>query len=226
MTSLWQTALVPTTATDEPPVQSPRRRLVEELRANALLLAGTAATVGAGLAIGAANGRDNWPVYLVVLLLGAVLVIALHLRYHFSLATRIGLAVFALGHVAGGMLTVGDDILYRWWLLEPIVRYDNIQHAWGFGFAGRAMWEVLESRLGAESRTPRIAWWIVVLGAGAIGAANEIVEWILTLTIPGTDVGGYDNTARDLVANLAGGSLVGLWTARRIRRDDSRTHHS
>ena len=225
-TSLWQTALVPITARHEPPARLSPARLVEELRANAPLLAGTAAGVGAGLAIGAADGRDNWPVYLVVLLLGAALVIVLHLRYRFSLATRIGLAVFALSHVAGGMLTVGDDVLYRWWLLEPILRYDNIQHAWGFGFAGRAMWEMLGSRLGPESRTPLIAWWIVVLAAGAIGASNEIVEWILTLTIPGTDVGGYDNTARDLVANLVGGSLVGLWTARHVRSGDSPARQS
>ncbi len=88
------------------------------------------------------------------------------------------------------------------------------------------MWEALGPSMGVGSRTPAIAWWIVVLGAGALGAANEIVEWILTLTIPGTDVGGYDNTARDLVANLAGGTLVGLWTARRIRRDDSPAHQS
>lgn len=207
MTGSWQTAGV--------------MRMVDELRANALLLGGTVVGVGSGLAIGAANGRDNWPVYLVVILLGAALVIALHLRYGFSLATRVGLAVFALTHVAGGMLTVGDDILYRWWLVEPIIRYDNLQHAWGFGFAGRAAWEAIGSRMGTESRTPAIAWWIVVLAAGAIGATNEIIEWILTLTIPGTDVGGYDNTARDLVANLAGGSLVGLWTARHIGRSDS-----
>ena len=102
--------------------------------------------------------------------------------------------------------------------MEPIIRYDNLQHALGFGFVGRAFWEAFEHQLSAESKTPLIAWWIVVLGAGTLGAVNEIVEWIMTLTIAGTDVGGYDNTVRDLVADLVGGAGIGLWTALQIGR--------
>lgn len=191
--------------------------MIDELRSNAGLLAVTIGGTALGLTIGRANGRENWPVYLAVILLGAALAIGLHLRFGLSRATRIGLVVFALSHVAGGMLTVDGDTLYRWWLIEPVIRYDNLQHAWGWGFAGRATWEILSLRLDPRSVTPTIAFWIVALAAGALGAVNEIVEWILTLTIPGTDVGGYDNTARDLVANLVGGLAVGAWTARRIR---------
>lgn len=189
--------------------------LVRELRANIWLLTVLGAGSAAGLAVGAATGRSNWPVYLAVVVVGTAAVVVLHLRYRFTLATRIGLVVFALSHVAGGMLTVGDGVLYQWWLLEPVVRYDNLQHAWGFGFAGRMVWEILETKLDPRSRTPVVAFWIVALGAGTLGALNEIVEWVLTLTIPGTDVGGYDNTVRDLLADLVGGTLVGGWTARR-----------
>jgi uncharacterized phage protein gp47/JayE len=108
-------------------------------------------------------------------------------------------------------------ILYQWWLVDGVVRYDNLQHAWGFGFVGLAVWEVLRSRLAPrEEDVGRVAAWIVVLGATAFGAANEILEYVLTLTLAETNVGGYDNTARDLVANLVGGVAVGVWTARRI----------
>ena len=58
--------------------------------------------------------------------------------------------------------------------------------------------------------------WIVVLAAAAAGAVNEIVEYLLTLVLPEHQVGGYDNTARDLIANLLGGLAVGWWTRRRI----------
>lgn len=187
----------------------------ETFHADALLLALTAVAVGALLALGAATGRPNWPVYLAVVLVGAAAVVALHLRFQLSLATRIGLAVFAVGHVAGGMVPVGDGVLYQWWLVDPVVRFDNLQHAWGFGVVGRATYECLRGRLGTATSDRLVVWWVVVLGAGAVGAANEVVEWVMTLTIPGTDVGGYDNTARDLVANLVGGALIGLWTARR-----------
>lgn len=180
-----------------------------------VLLGVTAVGTAAGLAVGAASGRPNWPVYLAVVLLGGAIVVSLHIRYRFSLATRIGLVVFALGHVAGGMVPVGDGVLYQVWLVEPVLRYDNLQHAWGFGFVGRAVWEALRYRAGASLDERLVTWWLIVLGAGAFGAVNEIIEWVMTLTIPGTDVGGYDNTSRDLVANLAGGVLVASWTVRR-----------
>lgn len=193
--------------------RSPRLRaaLRDGLAPAVVTLAGTAV----GIAIGIARGAPNWPVYLVVILLGVTLVAMLHARSPLSRSTLWGLAVFALGHVAGGMVPVGDGVLYQRWLLEPVVRYDNLQHAWGFGWAGRGTWEVVRGRLGPEPATdPVVAATVVVLGATGLGAANEIVEWILTLTIPGTDVGGYDNTARDLVANLVGGVVLAAATVR------------
>lgn len=191
-----------------------RDRLTRELRSNLGLLTLTAMGTAAGIGLGVATGRSNWPVYLCVIVVGVVVAVWLHVRYHFTTATRVGLAIFALAHVAGGMVPVADGVLYQQWLVQPSVRYDNVQHAWGFGFAGRAVWEVMRGRLGAAAHDPSVTWSLVVLAAGAVGAVNEIVEWVLTLTIPGTDVGGYDNTVRDLVADLLGGVAVGSWTAR------------
>ena len=36
------------------------------------------------------------------------------------------------------------------------------------------------------------------------GALNEIVEFMATLTLTETNVGGYENTGWDLVANMIG----------------------
>ena len=165
------------------------------------------------LGLGAVTGRPNWPVYLAVVVIGLAGVVFVHRRHPLSRFTRVGLAVFAVGHVAGGMVPVGDGVLYAAWLVEPIVRYDNIQHAWGFGILGRATWEVLRPRLGTAATDPLVTWWIIVLAAAAWGSWNEVVEWVMTLTIAGTDVGGYDNTARDLLANLVGGLVMASWTA-------------
>lgn len=209
---------MPETAEQDEAGARERERLAATVRSNASLLVVMAVGTGAGIGIGVATGRPNWPVYLVVILVGGALVVRIHRRYHLSAATRVGLVVFGLGHVAGGMVPVGDGVLYGVWIVEPVVRYDNLQHAWGFGFAGRATWEVLRGRLGAARDDPGVAVWLIVLGAAALGAVNEVVEWVLTLTIPGTDVGGYDNTARDLVANLAGGVVVASVTVGVRRR--------
>jgi hypothetical protein len=36
------------------------------------------------------------------------------------------------------------------------------------------------------------------------GAANEVVEFLATRVLPETNVGGYENTGWDLVANTVG----------------------
>lgn len=58
------------------------------LRDNAWLLALTAAGTAAGISIGAASGRQTWPVYVVVIVLGAAVATGLHIRRGFTFATR------------------------------------------------------------------------------------------------------------------------------------------
>ena len=183
------------------------RRLAGELRRHraAVTVGGLGAVLG--LCVGAATGAGGWPVYLVVLLLGAAAVTAVDLRVGLSRLTVWGLVVFALGHVAGGMVGVGDGVLYEQWLVGRVVRYDNLQHAWGFGFAGRAVWESLRPQL-ARPSSAAAALVLIVLGGCGLGALNEVIEYALTKLLPETNVGGYENTARDLVANLTGTTLM------------------
>lgn len=202
-----------------PPTQEEREReLLPELRRHAVPV--TLLVVGGslGLGVGAATGATDWPVYAAVLLTGAVLVTTVHLRVGLSGLAIWGLVVFALGHVAGGMVPVGDGVLYEQWLLDRIVRYDNLQHAWGFGFVGRAVWEGLRAQL-AKAPDPRLAAAVVIVSAGCgLGAVNEVVEYLLTKILSETNVGGYENTARDLVANLVGATTAAILTARALPR--------
>ena len=186
-------------------------REVRRLRAP-LIVAATG--IGAGLALGIATDADGWPVYATVLLLGAAAATVLHLRIGLTDLAVWGLVIFALGHVAGGMIPVGDGVLYGQWLIGRTVRYDNVQHAWGFGIAGRVVWEALRFQLAGATRPRLVAAVIVLLGGMGLGAANEVVEYVLTKTLPETNVGGYENTARDLIANLVGASVAAALTAR------------
>jgi hypothetical protein len=55
-------------------------------------------------------------------------------------------------------------------------------------------------------------WWslsIIVVAAGlGAGALNEIIEFLATVLVPETNVGGYINTALDLVSNLVGATIA------------------
>jgi hypothetical protein len=44
---------------------------------------------------------------------------------------------------------------------------------------------------------------IACMGMG-LGAANEVVEFVITLIVPDTNVGGFVNTGWDLVSNMTG----------------------
>lgn len=53
---------------------------------------------------------------------------------------------------------------------------------------------------------------LIVLDGSGLGAANEILEYVMTKVIANTNIGSYDNTARDLIANFAGTAVVALVT--------------
>jgi len=107
-------------------------------------------------------------------------------------------------------------VLYQHWLVDRIIRYDNVQRAWGVGFAGRAVWEALRPQLGAATAPRRAAAAVILLGGIGFGAANEVLEYILTKVLPETNVGGYENTARDLIANLVGATAAAVLTVRAL----------
>jgi uncharacterized membrane protein YjdF len=109
--------------------------------------------------------------------------------------------------MAGGLVRVDDDrVLYNVWLL-PFVRFDHVVHAWGFGFAGLAVWESLRNRLrGLGSGAG-----LVVLGGLAFGAVNEMIEFLITRIVPNTNIGDFENTGWDLVANTVGALVAAAW---------------
>ncbi len=59
-----------------------------------------------------------------------------------------------------------------------------------------------------------MAVWLAGMG---IGALNEVAEFIATVVLPETNVGGYRNTGGDLITNLLGAAVAGIVAARRER---------
>jgi putative membrane protein len=55
------------------------------------------------------------------------------------------------------------------------------------------------------------------MGSG-LGAINEVLEFLAVVSVPDTNVGGYENTALDLVCNLLGALLAVIFLAFRRKR--------
>ncbi len=192
------------------------RRLATGVRRHPLLAAVVAAYIVAWLVYGLVAGSRLTLPYVVIVAVAALAVAVADARVHFSLLVLTGLAVWGFGHLAGGLVGLpgpGDRILYNA-VLGRWVHFDNAVHCIGFGTAGIACWEATRSWLPARPghRLGRAV--VVCLFGMGVGAFNEVVEFGASHLLAETNVGGYENTGRDLVANLLGGAAAGWWVSR------------
>ena len=153
--------------------------------------------------------------YLVIMsiLIGATACVHWQSRLH--IGALCGLSLWGLAHLAGGLMPVpaswpthGDDlVLYNLWLIPGALKYDQLVHAFGFGLMTWISWQGICNAFHRRGIEVEPTWGLLTLcvasGMG-FGAANEIVEFIATITLPNTNVGGYENTGWDLVANFVG----------------------
>jgi hypothetical protein len=186
-------------------------------REEAWIAAFTGAYMLAALAGALLNGNREFLYYLVVMVVLILAVLAVHFRVRFRPAVLAGLSLWGAAHMAGGLLPVGDSVLYNLWLIPERLKYDQLVHALGFGLTTWVCWEALRPSL-RDSRA-RLGPLVLCAAAGCgFGAFNEVVEFIAVLTIPNTNVGGYENTGWDLVANLVGSVSAAFLIARLDRR--------
>ncbi|HEX7277098.1 MAG TPA: hypothetical protein VF244_06955 [Acidimicrobiales bacterium] len=166
---------------------------------------------------GAVNGSRLTVPYVVIVAVAFVGLAVADDRFRFRRVVLIGLTLWGLGHLAGGIVELDDGrrILYnvvfaRWF------HFDNIVHFIGFGTAGLACWSALRARWLRDVEVGPVATvvFVALLGCG-VGAVNEVLEFLYTLAVPDTQVGGFQNTGRDLVANLLGGLTAGIFEVRR-----------
>lgn len=182
-----------------------------------------AATVAAYLVgfvvFGMATGSRLTVPYGAMVAAGALGVAYLDSRVGLTRTALVGLALWGAGHLAGGIVELGDGrILYNG-LFTRWVHFDNVVHFVAFGSSGMAAWEAMRGWLDGDRPLPSGPGVVVVvalLGMG-VGALNEVVEFAATHLLPETEVGGYENTGRDLVANMLGGLSAGLLVVRRGR---------
>jgi uncharacterized membrane protein YjdF len=168
------------------------------------------------------RGGCELPMYLGVM---AVLVPALYLvhrRYPLTAPLLWSFSAWGLLHMAGGLMTIPENwsregnysLLYSWWLIPGWLRYDHVVHAFGFGITTWLCWHILRQALRQpDGGSVRPTFGMLALCAAAgmgFGALNEVIEFIAVLTIPNTNVGGYENTGWDLVANLVGSTIAAM----------------
>ena len=166
------------------------------------------------------SANHEFLIYVVVILVVAGLIAATFSRVRYSFVCLVGLAIWAVLHLAGGGIRVNDDVLYGLILIpisdlvagrsdgcslmHSILRYDQVVHAFGFGVATLVMYQLLANLLPPRDMKRFSVGLVTVMAGCGLGALNENIEFLLTVLLPQTGVGGYENTSLDLCSNLFG----------------------
>jgi hypothetical protein len=146
----------------------------------------------------------------VVVLLGCITLV-IHAKHSLSKGALWCLSAWGLLHMVGGLVPLPAGlsysgtkaVFYSWWIVPDYLKYDHVLHAFGFGVATWVCWQLLKQSL--RVITPRWSMLTLCVLAGmGLGAANEVIEFFVVLLVPETNVGGYENTSWDLVANVVG----------------------
>lgn len=194
---------------------SPPARLLPVFLFNGAYIA-----IAAALSVSRRNGEFIF--YIVVMLVLIAVMSLVHSRVKLTTGLLWAFSMWGLAHMAGGLTPLpagwpynGDQaVLYSWWLIPQRLKYDQIVHAYGFGITTWLCWHILRNALrqpDGAAVPPTFGMLTLCAAAGmGFGALNEVLEFIAVLTIPNTNVGGYENTAWDMVANLVGSTIATL----------------
>lgn len=184
------------------------------------LLAFTAAYIAGFGAYFSLQGNGEFLWYVAVMV-GLVVFVGTTLkRSQFSLPILWALSLWGLLHMLGGGVRIDGHVLYAQVLIPlhidgemSLFKYDQFVHMYGFGIAAIGLLTIFR-RWAGDRVGPRALAATAVLSAMGLGVINEMVEFAAVVASPNTGVGGYFNTALDLVFNTLGALVaVGAYYA-------------
>lgn len=165
-------------------------------------------------------GNVEFLAYIVIMLVLAGVVWVVHQRVDLPLGAIWCLSAWGALHMAGGLVHLseawpvggGTPVLYNWHIAGPYFKYDQVVHAFGFGTTTWVCFCGLRTLAPQLAMPPSLGALTLCVAAGTgFGALNEVIEFITTLLVPEHNVGGYLNTAMDMVYNLLGAVLAACW---------------
>ena len=124
--------------------------------------------------------------------------------------------IWLIMHILGGLASYQGVRVYDLILLnivgEPyhILKYDQFVHFYCYVVISILMWSVVQ-KVVKQNANSAVVCIFTILAASSLGAINEVIEFIAFILLGTEGVGGYINTAIDLVANLLGAILGTLY---------------
>ncbi len=164
------------------------------------------------------RGNYEFIIYVLVLVGLMTLILTTHKTFRYSLGLLWALTIWSFLHLIGGGLEYTEgEVFYKLMLIpligEPynVLKYDQVVHFIGFWTSAVLVYYVLKPSLVVPTKNVRSVIFIIVMTSLGLSAVNEIVEFAATVIVPETNVGGYENTAIDLVSNFLGALCAGMY---------------
>lgn len=159
--------------------------------------------------------RKNYEfmIYIGVIIFFMALILSTNKRINYPNSVLWGLTLWSVLHMSGGGIYINGQKLYAMMIYpligEPynIFKFDQFVHIVGFFVATLVVYHLIKPKLVKNHKWAALSI-VVVMGGFGLGALNEVVEFAATVIVPETGVGGYENTALDLVADLVGAVLA------------------
>ncbi len=137
------------------------------------------------------------------------------------------LSIWGLMHVAGGAVQIGDHVLFAHRIYPfldlggdfYILKYDQVVHAYLYGLVALMAHHTLRVPLKVTGHVFLVGLAAAMISLG-ISGLNEIMEFLIAVTLEENGVGGYENAMLDLIFNFSGAVLaLGiLYAVRRLPR--------
>lgn len=131
-------------------------------------------------------------------------------RFNITTGLLVAMVLFGTLHILGGNIHVESVRLYDVWLLEGILKYDNLVHLLGGVLSTIIAYNLLnQNTIKDTSKDTTYMLIVTLLIALGLSALNEILELFAVLHFNAAEkVGDYLNNAYDLLFGLIG-SLIG-----------------
>jgi Predicted membrane protein (DUF2238) len=132
------------------------------------------------------------------------------------------LSFWGLLHVLGGAVETVDGVLFAYRVYPfldlggdfYILKYDQIVHMYLYGVVAIMAHHLFTAKW-SEAKGCLVATAAVLTSLG-ISALNEIMEFLIAVTVERNGVGGYENAMIDLIFNLAG-AMVAIFFYKLLR---------
>lgn len=166
------------------------------------------------------GGNHEFLLYLAVMTVIILAVIGVYRRAGLSRGVLWGFSIWGIFHMVGGLVPIPDGwhsgdttgVVYSWRIIPGYLKYDQLVHGIGVGLVTWLCWQALATRVRSHDGStlrPTLGMLSISATAGmGFGAINEVIEFFAVMLLPKTNVGDYENTGWDLVANLVGSVIT------------------